>query len=229
MRGTAKLPIHRLKKSELVWLGTHNCKEHSHSYLSHYNCYLKDNPVDSPMHERVGVFDIETTGLKANWSHLLCWCLRDQNNGIIREDLITRTEARDKDDKRIVQSAVNEIMRFDRTMGWYSSRFDMPYVRSRAIYHNIEFPGYKEHNHTDLYYIARSKLALHSNRLGSVCQFFGITAKNHPMTPDLWQRAGSGNEEALKEILIHCQEDVDSTAKVYDLLKKYTAGVKRSI
>jgi len=214
-------------KKDIIWLFDHNCK-HGHNYAEHYACFLAENPKNSPFQEKQGIFDIETTGLKANWSHLLCWCMKEVD-GIVTCDLITRKEARDKNDYRIIKSCVKEIRKFDRTMGWYSSRFDMPYVRSRAEFHNIPFPTYKEALHTDIYYIARSKLALHSNRLGSVCQFFGIEAKNHPMNPDLWMRAGRGDKDALEEVLTHCKEDVVSTDKSRELLMKYAAPTNRSI
>ena len=214
-------------KKDIIWLFDHNCK-HGHNYAEHYACFLAENPKNSPFQEKQGIFDIETTGLKANWSHLLCWCMKEVN-GIVTCDLITRKEARDKNDYRIIKSCVKEIRRIDRTMGWYSSRFDMPYVRSRAEFHGIPFPTYKEALHTDLYYIARSKLALHSNRLASVCQFFGIEAKNHPMTPELWARAGRGDKDALEEVLTHCKEDVISTDKSRELLMKYAAPTNRSI
>lgn len=223
-----RCPVHKLLKSEIIWLFDHNCK-HGHNYAEHYACFLAEKPDGSPIHEKIGIFDIETTGLKANWSHMLCWCMKEQGKDIIHEDLITSTKARDKDDKKIIRSAVEEIKKYDRIVGWYSSRFDIPYVRSRAMFHGIDFPSYKELYHTDLYYQARGKLALHSNRLGSVCQFFGINAKNHPMTPELWQRAGAGKKEALEEILVHCREDVTSTDKCWDMLIKYSASAKRSI
>ena len=215
-------------KKDIIWLFDHNCK-HGHNYAEHYACFLAENPKNSPFQEKQGIFDIETTGLKANWSHLLCWCMKEVNSDLITFDLITRKEARDKNDYRIIKSCVKEIRRFDRTMGWYSSRFDMPYVRSRAEFHGIPFPTYKEALHTDLYYIARSKLALHSNRLQAVCQFFGIDSKNHPMTPELWARAGRGDKDALEEVLTHCKEDVISTDKSRELLMKYAAPTNRSI
>ena len=223
-----KCPVHRMLKKDIIWLFDHNCK-HGHNYAEHYACFLAENPKNSPFQEKQGIFDIETTGLKANWSHMLCWCIKEVNSDLITFDLITRKEARDKNDYRIIKSCVKEIRKFDRTMGWYSSRFDMPYVRSRAEFHNIPFPTYKEALHTDIYYIARSKLALHSNRLGSVCQFFGIEAKNHPMNPDLWMRAGRGDKDALEEVLTHCKEDVVSTDKSRELLMKYAAPTNRSI
>jgi len=223
-----KIPIRKLLKRDLVWLAENYCR-HQHTYLSHYTCFLTEKPDNSPMTENIGIFDIETTGLKANWSHMLCWCIKDHGKDVIHSDLITSREARDKNDKRIVKSAVDKIREYDRLVGYYSIRFDIPYTRSRALHHRLEFPAYRDLYHTDLYFMARSKFALHSNRLGTVCEYFGIEAKNHPMTPDLWRRSGKGEEKALDTILTHCKEDVESTDEVFDLLMEHIMVNKRSI
>lgn len=223
-----KLPVRKLLKREMVWLAENKCR-HGHTYLEHYACFLQEKPDTSPLVEKVAIFDIETTGLKANWSHMLCWQIKEAGKDFVYGDLITTKHARDKDDYSLIKSAVKSIREYDRVVTWYGTRFDLPYLRSRAMFHGIDFPTYKELVHTDLYYLARSKLCLHSNRLGSVCQFFGIEAKNHPMTPELWVRAGRGDKEALEEILTHCEEDVRSTDSCLDLLLMYSPATQRSI
>ncbi len=223
-----KIPIRKLLKREVEWLAEHNCR-HGHTYLEHYQCFVTEKPSTAPMVENIGIFDIETTGLKANWSHMLSWCMKEHGKNIIHSDLATRNEVRNKDDYRIIKSAVGELQKYDRVVTYYGTRFDLPYVRSRAMEHGIKFPPYKDMYHTDAYYIARSKFCIHSNRLASVCEFFGIEAKNHPMTPKLWKRAGAGEKKALEEILTHCEEDVNSTDEVFTMLLEHSAITKRSI
>ena len=223
-----KLPIRKLLKRDLIWLSENRCR-HNHSYLEHYACFLTEAPSTAPLIEKIGIFDIETTGLKANWSHMLSWCMKEHDRNIIHHDLVTRKEARDKNDKRIIKSAVEEIKKYDRIITYFGTRFDIPYTRSRALCQGLEFPAYRDLYHTDLYYIARAKFAIHSNRLGAICEFFGIEAKNHPMTPALWKHAGAGNRTALDVILTHCKEDVESTDEIFNLLLDHMLIGKRSI
>jgi len=228
MSEAIRVPVRKITKAEMVWLGEHFCR-HGHTFLEHYSCFLSEAPDTSPLHENIGIFDIETTGLKAPWSHMLSWCVKEHGKDIIHSDTITTREARDKNDKRIIKSAIKEIAKYDRLVTWYGTRFDLPWTRSRAIWHDIEFPAYRDLYHTDLYFVARSKLAMHSNRLQAVCQFFGIEAKTHPMTPDLWGRAGSGQQEALDEIFEHNKEDVISTDECFLKLVRHMMITKRSI
>ena len=223
-----EVPVRKLLKSELIWLGENLCR-HGHCFLSHYNCFITEEPSTAPMQENIGIFDIKTTGLKANWSHMLAWCMKEHGKKTVHSDLLTRKEVRDKNDERIVRSAIKEIEKYDRVVTYYGTRFDIPYTRSRAIYHGIEFPEYRDLYHTDLYFMARSKFCLSSNRLKTICEFFNIPAKDHPMTPELWQRAGAGEEKALNTILTNCKEDVDSTDKVFNLLLRHIMVTKRSI
>ena len=227
-RENLKLPVRKLLKRDMVWLAENKCR-HGHTYLEHYACFLQEKPDTSPLTENVGIFDIETTGLVANWSQMFCWCMKEHGKNVIHEDLISKRAIRDKDDYKIVKSAVAEIEKYDRIVTWYGTRFDLPYVRSKALYFDIPFPRYQELYHTDLWYQSRSKLRLHSNRLGTVCQYFGIPAKGHPMTPDLSIRAGRGDSDALETVLEHCREDTIATDKCYDLLMDYSPANKRSI
>ena len=229
MRGNAKIPIRKLLKRDIVWLAEHNCKAHNHSYLSHYNCFLREKPNMSPLIEKVGIFDIETTGLQANWSLMLCWCLKEHGKDIIHEKLITKKATRNRDDYQVVKSAVEEIQKYDRIVTWYGTKFDLPYLRSKALYWKIPFPRYKELYHTDLWYQSRSKLKLSSNRLQTVCQYYGIAAKGHPMTPELSIQTQRGDDDARNTVLEHCREDVISTDQCYDLLMDYSPSTKRSI
>lgn len=228
MSEALRVPVRKITKATMVWLGENTCR-HGHSFLEHYSCFLTEKPSTAPMQEKIGIFDIETTGLKSNWSHMLCWCIKEQGKNIIHYDLVTSREARDKNDARIVRSVIKEMKNYDRIIGYYSSGFDIPYTRSRALYQNIDFPGYKDLYTTDMYFICRSKFRIHSNRLGAICGFFGIDAKNHPMNPELWRRSGAGEKEALEEVLTHCKEDTESTDKVYQMLLKHMMITKRSI
>ena len=181
------------------------------------------------MCEKIGVFDIETTGLLANWGIMVSWCMLDHNTGKIEYDITTRGEMRDRTDKRIIKSACKELAKYDRIVGWYSSRFDIPFVRTKALYHKIKFPAYRDLYHTDLLYISRQKLKLSSNRLEAVCQYFEIPAKHHRMTPKLNNELQAGKQEAIDDVLEHCKEDVWSTNEVFKMLLEHMLISQRSI
>ena len=62
------VPLHRLKKQELVWLATHRCR-HRHLYIEHYNCYLKEHPD----REKIGFLDIESSNLDGDYGIMLSY------------------------------------------------------------------------------------------------------------------------------------------------------------
>jgi uncharacterized protein YprB with RNaseH-like and TPR domain len=75
----------------------------------------------------------------------------------------------------------------------------------------------------------KKKFKLHSNKLGVACGFFGIKAKEHPLSPSIWFRAMAGKSDALKFILTHNLEDVYSTEKLMNKIWKYSRITKSSI
>lgn len=224
-----KPPIRRLSKEQIVWLGEHFCK-HGHTYLHDYNCFLSEAPPDAPCAEKVGFLDIESTGLKGNWDFMLCYCIKVLGEDkILGRHLTQREISSYKFDGELTQELINDINTFDRVTTYYGSRFDIPFVRTRAEKWGLDFPAYRDLWQTDCYDIAKQKLLLHSTRLEQVCKLMGIPAKGHKLEPDIWQKAQAGHQESLDWIFTHCQEDVVSLEEAWKRLQKYTIPAKRSI
>lgn len=226
-----KPPVERLTKKELIWLNEHNCK-HGHTYLHDYNCFLKEEPVESPFSERIGFLDIEATGLKANWDFMLCWCLKERGGKILGRHLKEDEILRYRFDKDLVGELIKAIKGFHRLVVYYGGdyRYDLPFIRTRAEKWGIAFPEYKDAWVTDLYSLVKAKLCLHRSRLETVCQHLGIPAKGHRLEPDIWQKAQAGHEKSLLWIFKHCQEDVVSLEMAWERLNKYSVPrPKRSI
>jgi uncharacterized protein YprB with RNaseH-like and TPR domain len=208
----AKVPVHRLLKKEMVWLGTHYCK-HRVTYLEHYNCYLKEHADHQP---KEAYLDIETTNLKASYGIMLCWCLYDATGEKMYEDCITKSDLQGKTlDKRVVSSLVDTLRKFDRVYTFYGTKFDIPFARTRAVVHGLDFPIFQSVKHKDVYYIVRNKFCLHSNRLAVACEILlGETDKTR-IDPGRWTKALMGDKEALAYILEHCEYDVKDLAKLH--------------
>lgn len=220
------LPIHRLKKAELVWLGTHKCR-HGHTYLEHYACFLKERP--DMWHERIGFLDIEASNLSADFGIMLSYCILDNDTDEILYGVINKEDVEkfkpDQTDKRIVKQLIKDLMKFDRIVTHYGRKFDIPYIRSRALMMKIDFPGFGSIVNDDTWLMARGKLKLTSNRLDTVERaLFGKTLKNR-IKSQYWIAGNRGDEKALEYILDHNKRDVKSLKKIWLKLKDFV-GVR---
>ena len=193
--------------------------------LSHHACFNKLNGIT----ERIGFYDIECSNLSADFGIILSYCILSEDKKLYKRVLTPAEIKSGVFDKNLLNQFCQDIRNFDRVMGWYSSRFDMPFLRTRCIYHKIDFPMYGEIRHTDLWKFARNNLKLHSNRLGTVAPFFGIKAKEHPLDGEVWLKCLSGNQEALNFVLTHNIEDVHSTRGVYCKIQNYLKLARTSI
>lgn len=211
-----KINPFNLKKSEILELFKGRCK-HGHTYAEHPACYTEEQKVDI----RVGYIDIETSNLKANFGIVLSYAIKEKGKNTIYSRCISKRELRNGTlDKKLISDCIRDMKNFDVLMGYYSSRFDIPFLRSRALYWNLKFPIYGELMHKDIWYMVRTKLCLHSNRLETACQHLGIKGKTH-MDGTYWITALTGNEEALKYILEHNKMDVIILEKLHDRIKQF--------
>jgi uncharacterized protein YprB with RNaseH-like and TPR domain len=214
-----KVPIHRLKKDEIVKLAKNYCKAHRHSYLEHYSCYLRECPETE---ERRAYFDIEASNLDADYGIMLSWAIKPSDGKKVIGDILTPADVRrGYEDKRIVQSAIDALAKFDRVVTYYGTGFDLPFLRARALIVGVDFPTFGTLKHKDLYYTVKSKFKLSSRRLENACrQLLGATDKTR-IDAKYWRNGVRGDAKALKYIYEHNTYDVLDLEKLYDKIIEF--------
>jgi uncharacterized protein YprB with RNaseH-like and TPR domain len=193
---------------------------------------------------KVGYFDIETYGFKANFGLMLSWAMfvpkevRVQDDGSLKiskkgktyHDFMKRNEAIDykKLDKRITGSLLDAINEVDIVVGYYSTRFDVPFTRTRAAKWEVPFPKYQDKYHADMWFVVRSLYSLSRNTLQQACALFGIDGKTH-VDYDLWDRARLGDPDAMAYVDDHCVADVEILARLHEKISGYRPLTRRSL
>jgi len=198
---------------------------HGHNGLSHPMCYLREKKKNI----KRCFLDIETDSLVGDYGFMLTYSIKPENDDNIICSAVTKEEIDNGTyDKRLVKECINNLMKFDRVYTYYGSKFDIPFLRTRALELGLDFPIYGAMSHKDVWYIAKYKLKLHSNRLASVCDLLEIKGKSN-LNPKLWRLAKSGNKKALDEILKHNIADVEVLEAVYHRLMNFVKEDNRSI
>jgi uncharacterized protein YprB with RNaseH-like and TPR domain len=221
----AKVNIARLKKDEIVHLYNHRCKKHGHRFLEHYGCYLEEEPEQI----RIGFFDLETSNLKADFGIILSYSILDDKTDELYGEVITAKDLKTHLDRRVVSMMIADIQRFDLIVGYYSTKFDVPFARTRAQVLHLPFPGFGTIQHKDVYYIVRNKFALSRNRQEIAARMLvGKTEKTH-ILPDYWLRALSGDKKSLEYIFEHNKRDVRDLKRLYHAVMPFTKNTTASI
>jgi uncharacterized protein YprB with RNaseH-like and TPR domain len=176
-----------------------------------------------------GFLDIETTNLNADFAFMLTYCIKTKGKEEYRWNRITKEEISSGIlDKRLVTDLVEDLRKYKKVYTYYGARFDIPFIRTRALAHELEFIPYGLIFHQDLYFLAKSKLRLSRRRLANVCDLLGVDGKTH-LDGKLWMLAATGNEEAIDYIYNHNKSDVEILERAYNKLKIYASVTRTSI
>ena len=124
-----------------------------------------------------------------------------------------------QDDKTMLEKFIKVANEADELIGHNGDRFDLPWIRTRCLYHRIPvFPNYTT---LDTLKNARSKFKFNSNKLDYIAKFLGIGAKIHTGY-DLWKNIVVNNDKkALKEMVEYCKNDVVLLENVYNEMSTY--------
>lgn len=224
------------KKPELRCIHRHTIDEHPGCFSKGLVNYKNDrdfekfsgNPWYNYPEYKIGYFDIETDNLNADFGSVLSWCIKDKS-GALHHDVITREEIFSGIfDKRLVESFVAKLREYKIIIGYYSERFDMPFMRAKALHYGLDFPGFGELYHWDLYYTVKSKLKISRKSLEVATRYLGIEGKTH-LDPEIWRRAKYGDPEALAYVLDHNDYDCIITEELHDKLEFTRKWIRKSI
>jgi uncharacterized protein YprB with RNaseH-like and TPR domain len=183
---------------------------------------------------RVGYLDIEATNLAANFGYILSWYIKEKGKNHYDYAVITKKEIQSYDfDRRVVGELLEAMKNYSVLYVHYGSdrRFDIPFIRTRAFVNGLQkmLPDYMDVFIMDTYPIARNKLKLNSNRLGTIAEALGVKDKKTPLCGRQWTLAAIGDEDALKYIALHNKKDVDVLEKVHEKLAYIERPLYRSM
>jgi len=177
---------------------------------------------------KIGYVDIETDGLDADFGMMLSWCIKEKG-GNTTHSVITKEELFSGEfDRRLVSDLIDEMSTYRILVGYYSDRFDIPFIRAKALHYGLDFPGYGDLYAWDLYFTVKSKIKISRRSLDNVCNYLGIAGKT-PIDKEVWRRAKYGDEKALEQVLSHNIADVEITEKLHDRLSFSRKWLKKSI
>lgn len=124
-----------------------------------------------------------------------------------------------QNDKKLIQEFINVANTADELVGHNGDKFDLAWIRTRCLFHNIQmFPSY---NTIDTLKVARSKFRFNSNRLDYIGKFLGLGQKNHTNF-DLWKDIMLKNcKKAMNTMIDYCIQDVVLLEKVHKALNNH--------
>jgi uncharacterized protein YprB with RNaseH-like and TPR domain len=142
---------------------------------------------------------------------------------------VTKQEIKTCLDKEVVKQCIKDLSECDRIVTYYGKRFDLPFLRTRALYWGLDFPNYGEIIHDDIYFIIKHRFCLSRSRMENACRtLIGRTEKTH-IDASYWIKALQGDKEAINYIHNHCKRDVRDLERLYHKVINFSRRQDTSI
>ena len=146
---------------------------------------------------------------------IMCICWKWEG-----EDKVSSLEWNKGDDKQLLEKFAKVIDSADEVIGQNSDSFDIKWLRTRCIYHDI--PVSPKFNSLDTLKMAKAGFRFNCNKLDYMGQFLGFGGKIKT-DYDLWKDIVLKNDkEAMSKMVKYCKQDVILLEKVYEKLQKYS-------
>lgn len=172
-------------------------------------------------------FDIETSGLDADFSILLSTVIKPFGCPpiVFRADEYPEWKTERGNDCGIVKDVAEEMSRHAVLITQYGNKFDIPYIITKVVHHRL--PALYNLWAIDTWAIAIKKFKLSRNSLMRMGEHFELGAKN-PVRGELWiDAAYSASKEAMDEIVEHNIEDCLLLEKLACLCFPYLKSIPR--
>lgn len=161
--------------------------------------YKKDIPYENIIKERA----------------IICICYKWDGE----KEVHSLTWDKNQNDKSLLQEFIKVANTADELIGHNGDSFDLPWIRTRCLYHNIlMFPKYST---LDTLKKARYYFNFNSNTLNYIANFLNMGAKKSTGY-DLWKKIVlNKDQKALDYMVKYCKHDVVLLEKVYNKFASY--------
>jgi uncharacterized protein YprB with RNaseH-like and TPR domain len=172
---------------------------------------------------KTGIFDLETSGLYANFGIILCCSIKEYGHkGVktIRADQFPSWNKDKTNQLLLITRIVNELRQYNILVAHNGQYFDKQWINTLSMKYGCE-ADIRWKMFIDPVLIARRHLRLGRNSLDQLLDYFEIPNKKSHVSGRVWVRASlNGDRKALDEIVSHCEEDVKALENVYDKVRK---------
>lgn len=174
-------------------------------------------------------FDIEASNLNADFGIVLTFGFKFVGRGkpTVLNILDYRTSDGDliKAEKKLLKDVTAALLDSDCWLSHFGSTglYDLNFINSRLIYHNLPVLPTATHPQIDTWKIAKKYLKLRNNRLITISEFLGTEDEKDAIKPEAWLRALGGNRAAMDVIVEHNRRDVLVLEEVYNRIKPLMA------
>ena len=128
-----------------------------------------------------------------------------------------------------MRDCIDECLKYDQLITYFGSRYDIPYLRARAMHMKESFPYFGSIKHIDLYDLIRHRFCMSRKTQEIACRFLlGHTDKTH-FDGSIWRDAARGDKKALAEVYDHNLKDVSDLEKLYRATINFGKRNDRSI
>jgi len=173
-------------------------------------------------------FDLETTNLTADFSIILCACIKPFGRApiVFRADECNKNwKTHRMDDTIIVQKIAKELSKHAIVITHYGSKFDLPFLKAKMA--KCCIPTLPPMFNIDTWRIAKNNFQIGSRRLANMSVYFELGKKSGVDGP-LWLKAGmDGDKKAMDEIVEHNIQDVILLERLASLSFPYLKSIPK--
>lgn len=206
------------------------------------NKYLQEVHSEGGGFLKTAVYDIETTGLYADFGYILTCCFKDVDTGEIKVFRLDETEMFKKHfgkfkegessgwndpefwdviDVQLLEAIRKEFEKYNLVLTWNGKWFDEMFLHTRLLRCGLPGlnPGVK---HMDVLQLARRIMKTRSKRQDAVKNFLRVD--NEPDTHNWaeWRMAAAGVKEGFDFVADHNIKDVEQLHQIAQKLRHHT-------
>lgn len=146
---------------------------------------------------------------------IICICYKWEH----KKKVYSFTWDQNQSDEKLLKDFVKICNQADEIVAHNGDKFDIKWLRTRCIFHRINFPD--KIQTFDTLKKSRTGFKFNSNKLDYIAKFLGVGEKIKTGGFDLWIKTMNGDKKALQEMVDYCKNDVLILENVFNELEKY--------